>query len=563
MKRKGFIFGIISLFIFILCSCGTKEPSLYAIIATLDLAEANSVISYDFNVPKELDYKDSSFEITWTSEARAITIKEQETTVLVDVDFDSLSSGLHYVVLTATIHRGVEEASKPFTITLSKDGDLGGKPNGGTIIDPDLGTTTDNFTFSKKEYDSRLGVDGPLTEEAFPSIGNPKMLVIPVNLKDSEKTPKNLKEIKTAFTGTSDATGWESVQSYYAKSSYGKLNMEITVLSEWFTPKYTASYYESYSDEESDGSTLILREALAHFDDKIDYSEYDYNNDGYIDGVWLIYNYDVNFDSDDSIFWAYTYWNYEETKYDGVEAYYYAWAGIDFMHPTTEEAGFYDPSDITVDAHTYIHETGHMMGLDDYYDYDESAGANSKGFYGCDMMDFNIGDHSAISKLLLGWVNPIIAEGKGTGTIDLKSFTTSGEFIIVADHKLNSIYDTYWTIEFYTNDGLNAHDKPFDSNTVSYGIRIMEIHAEKNLVNGQVEYNSGTYQTGFKYDNSDESIMFADGIYEKTPEAFNSFSVNADCLYQVNEAMKQNGIPFELVVNSMTGESANITITIK
>ncbi|MDE7213648.1 MAG: hypothetical protein K2N42_03610, partial [Anaeroplasmataceae bacterium] len=388
----------------------------------------------------------------------------------------------------------------------------------------------------------RLCDDGPLTEEAFPSIGNPKMLVIPVNLKSSEATPKNLREIKTAFLGTSDATGWESVQSYYQKSSYGKLNMEITVLNEWFTPSKAASYYNSYSDDESDGSTLILREALAHYDSKIDFSEYDYDKDGYIDGVWLIYNYDVNYNDDDSIFWAYTYWNFEENEYDGVKSYYYAWAGIDFMHPSAEDAQYYDPSDITIDAHTYIHETGHMLGLDDYYDYDENSGVNSYGLYGCDMMDYNIGDHCAISKLLLGWVTPTIAEGKGTGTIDLKPFTTSGEFIIVTDHTLNSIYDTYWIIEFYTNDGLNAHDRLYDSTGEAVGIRILEIHAEKNIVNGEVTENTGTYQTGFKYDNSDESKMFVDVIYEKNPSEFNSYSVDVDCLFQANETMKNTSV---------------------
>ncbi|MDE7106201.1 MAG: hypothetical protein K2O22_03460, partial [Anaeroplasmataceae bacterium] len=275
------------------------------------------------------------------------------------------------------------------------------------------------------------------------------------------------------------------------------------------------------------------------------------------------YNYDVNYDSDDSLFWAFTYWDYEEHEYDGVKSYYYAWAGIDFMHPTEDEAQFYDPSDITVDAHTYIHETGHMLGLDDYYDYDENSGVNSYGFYGCDMMDYNIGDHSSISKLLLGWVTPTIVEGKGTGTIDLKSFTTSGEFILIADHTLTSIYDSYWLIEFYTNDGLNAHDKPYDSNGEAYGIRILEIHAEKNIVKGEVTENSGTYQTGFKYDNSDESKMFVDVIYEKNPSEFNSYSVDVDCLFQANESMKEASLPFELVVNSISSEKATITITVK
>lgn len=558
MKRKTLSFILMGLILILMGACSTNsEPKLEDVIQSLDIKQSNEKVTSDFYVPKVMQYENKFYPVSWSSESSVMTITEEFQLVLIDIDFNTLAVGTHEDSITATIQKGKSQASKTFSFTLDKKDNNTGNGNTGT------GTTPEELSFTKKEFQNRLSEDGPLTERAFPSIGNPKMLVIPVNLNSAEATPKNLREIRTAFVGTEESTGWESVQSYYRKSSYGKLNMEITVLNEWFTPSKTASYYNSYSDEDCDGSTLILQEALAYYDNQIDFTEYDYDKDGYIDSVWLIYNYAVDFDSSDSLFWAFTYWNYQENEYDGVKSYYYAWAGIDFMHPTKEEAGYYDPTDITIDAHTYIHETGHLLGLDDYYDYDEDSGANSYGFYGCDMMDFNIGDHSAISKLLLGWVTPTIVEGKGEGSIELKSFTTSGEFIIVADHSLSTIYDSYWTIEFYTNDGLNAHDKPYDSAQTAYGIRIMEIHAEKNMVGGVVTENTGTYQTGFKYDNSDEDIMFADGIYEKTPSEYNEFSIDADCLYQANEAMKKAGIPFELIVNSMTNEKASITITIK
>lgn len=564
MKRKVLGIYLIGLFILVMTSCGSKSsPSLSTAIKSLEIKEYAQKVTEDFYVPKIMQYENDFYAITWSTDSDVITIKEEQNFVLIDIDFDKLSVGLHKADIVATIEQNQEQASKSFTIfpyiVESKPDD--NKPDDNKPDDnkPDSG----KLSFVKKEFSNRLDKDGPLTEEAFPSIGNPKMLVIPVNLKSSAATPKNLHEIKTAFSGTSEATGWESVQSFYQKSSYGKLNMEITVLNEWFTPSKAASYYDSYSSEDADGSTLILQEALEYYDSKIDFNEYDYDKDGYIDGVWLIYNYDVNYDNSDSLFWAFTYWDYAEHEYDGVKSYYYAWAGIDFMHPTQDEAQFYDPSDITLDAHTYIHETGHMLGLDDYYDYDENSGANSYGLYGCDMMDYNIGDHCAISKLLLGWVTPTIVEGKGTGTVDLKSFTATGEFIIVADHTLSSIYDTYWIIEFYTNDGLNAHDKVYDSDGEALGIRILEIHAEKNVVKGEVTENSGTYQTGFKYDNSDESKMFVDVIYEKDPTEFNTYSIDVDCLFQANESMKETSVPFELVVNSLTSEKATITITIK
>ena len=571
MKKIALILCVFLCFCFCSCDLLGETTQLQEVLNELELEENNKEIKEDFILDKQLVEDGKTYNIIWSTNSTHISFKDEKLYYLVDIDFASVE-GRTKVILTATITEGEEIASKSFqffingtggsnTSTSSQENSGSQSSAGGSGETPT--PDTDTIKATKTKFNNRLDTDGPLTEEAFPSVGKPKMLVIPINLDSAQKTDANLQEIKKAFIGSEAETGWESVKSYYYESSYGKLDMQIEVVNEWFTPSKIASYYNNYSYNEEDGSVLILREALAYYNSRYDYNDYDYDKDGFIDGVWLIYNCAVNYLDDNSLFWAFTSWNYDETKYDGTEAYYYAWAGIDFMHPSAEEAGYYDPSDIKIDAHTYIHETGHLMGLDDYYDYNEMSGVNSYGFYGCDMMDGNIGDHAAINKLLLGWVEPTVVTGKGNITLDMKPFATAGEFIIIADHKLNSIYDTYYTLEFYTNDGLNAHDKPFDSNFAPYGIRVMKIRAEKNIVNGSVEYNSGDYQTGFKYDNSDESVMFADGLYSSSPKAFNIYSADAACLFQTNEALNQTNLPFMLKVNSMNRSTANITITLK
>ena len=414
------------------------------------------------------------------------------------------------------------------------------------------------ISFENKTFDNRLDKDG-LTEGCFPSIGSPKLLVIPVNLEPKEATEENLLDIKIAFSGTEEETGFESVRTYYQKSSYGKLNIEPVVIEEWFTPAHSAKYYENYSSNSGDGSTLILREALEYYDSSIDYAEFDYNNDDYIDGVWLIYNCPVNY-FNDSLYWAFVYWDYSNNTYDGKTAYYYGFAGIDFIHPTIEEAASYDPTDIKVDAHTFIHETGHLLGLDDYYDYDDTKGP-SGGLYGADMMDANIGDHLPISKLLLGWVSPTIVSGFGEIELSLKPFSTSGEFLIISTHDLDSIYDSYYIVDYYTNDGLNTHDKPFSNNSIG-GIRVTEIHAEKNLYFGMVRLNSGDYQTGFKYDNSDEDKLFVNLIYDSKISYIDYYSLDIDTLFQVGEELKSKNIAFSLEVMSMEADVTSVVINI-
>ena len=70
-----------------------------------------------------------------------------------------------------------------------------------------------------------------------PSLGDSKILVIPVWFTDSDNFITNKEnvrnDIETSFAGTSEETGWESVCSYYAKDSFGRLNLEATV-SSWY-----------------------------------------------------------------------------------------------------------------------------------------------------------------------------------------------------------------------------------------------------------------------------------------------------------------------------------------
>lgn len=534
MVKKLILMIILSITLF-LSSCSLLDPDKILKEGYDNLILEQTVVARDFELPQSVS---TSFfwpiNVDWESSSSLITIDDD----IAKVNFISNKEKDTDVELLAKISFSNKSITKAFTVTIPKY---------------DL----DKLTSNKTNFGNRLDIDGPLTEGCLPSTGNPKVLVIPVNLDSDNKTDKLLNDIEIAFNGSSEETGYESVKTYYQKSSYGKLNIEFNVMKEWFTPKRNKRFYEYYYDDDTyaDGSTKILQEALAYFDNKINYSDYDLNNDDYIDSVWLIYNCDVDFEAE-SIYWAYTFWDYSDNVYDGKYACYYAFAGTDFMDPNVNIDESYDPKGITIDSHTYIHETGHLLGLEDYYDYDESKGATG-GLYGADMMDCNIGDHGVISKLLLGWVEPTIIAGPGSITLDLNAFSTTGDCIIVADRKLTSIYDSYYIIELYNNEGLNSFVKPIEG----YGIRITKINAEKNLVGGTLELNDGDYTCGFKYDNSDEKQLFVDLIYTGEVK-YNGYSLDNNILFTEKEILNNNEIFFELTVNKCNNQTANITIKI-
>lgn len=387
-------------------------------------------------------------------------------------------------------------------------------------------------------FTDNLKHNGPLTTGAFPSLGKPNLLVIPINFDQGNATPKVLADLNLAFNGSKDELGYYSVKEYYYVSSYGKLDMNIDVLDSFYTPEHSKNYYETYETALDTGSSLLLKEALSYYDEQIDYTKYDYDNDGYIDAVWLIYNCPVSFSGNSDFWWAYQTFNLTEEKYDGVEAFYYAFAGTDFMYDKYHVA--YDPTNILIDAHTYIHETGHLMGLDDYYDYDSNRGLDDPGTYAADMMDSTFGDHGPISKLLLGWISPTIINADFNGTIE--SFASTGNTYLITDSFRGTIYDSYYLLILYDETGINGLDRPLNFTSNNTGLLLYEVHAEINYDSkGEITYNGGSYSTGFKYDNSDtykkfvrmipslgtleNSILLKEGTSLKTSDMFFTLTV--------------------------------------
>lgn len=322
----------------------------------------------------------------------------------------------------------------------------------------------------------------------LPSTGNSKALVIPVEFIDY-KAKTNMKEnLEKAFFGTSEDTGWESLSSYYYESSYGKLNIEGTVLDVYNTNK-TSTYYNRKFKEGENADYLIIKSALEYYDNVINYDEYDSNKDGYIDSLYIVYTTPIDYVNDNSLWWAYTYEYYTDDYeyYDNTEADFYCFLGYNFLFEKTASGKY-----IKLNTETIIHETGHLLGLDDYYDYDESRGP-AGGLGGGDMMDYNVGDHNPFSKMLMGWVSPYIVND--TCSITLDPFYLSGKCILLTD-EFSTIFDEYYLIDYYCPLGLNMLEAGYNGLFGTSGIRVYQVDA--TLTNKDVfnaidiyQYNNG------------------------------------------------------------------------
>lgn len=321
------------------------------------------------------------------------------------------------------------------------------------------------------------------------SLGDQKILVVPIVFTDSSSqalaTSSYKKAIQNTFFGKSSDTGWESVASFYEKSSYGKLNLSGEV-TDYFHLGMSVSELENKAiDDYSywDQTHYVLEAVYDHYSTVNNgalLKEYDQDGDGYVDAVWLVYMASINQRSD--VFWAYQYfWNhYPNLAIPTFNAY--AWASYQFMN----DGGGYNYNN--VDAHTFIHETGHLLSLEDYYDYDGKTAPAG----GIDMMDYNIVDHNMFSKYILNWNQPLVV--KDTTQIKLDPAQKNGDFILLNLNWNGHAYDEYIVIEYYTPTGLNQKDSSGNGydGVVGFsqnGIKMYHIDARLvSITNGRSTY---------------------------------------------------------------------------
>lgn len=330
-------------------------------------------------------------------------------------------------------------------------------------------------TLSKRqsinEYEvSQFGMSG------LPSTGTYDVLVVPVEIQNVPFEASYKTKLDKVFNGTSEDTGWESVASYYYKSSFGLLDLNFDILDKHITSN-VKSYYEGKGQ---DGDQHAILDALTALDSTIDFSKYDSNNDGVIDSIIFIYSTDYNYDVDP--WWAWVYVSNPDivgsvSELDGKNFEYYFWASYDFMNDALP-----GNSDLILNSETYIHELGHLMGIVDFYPYEGNNQYGPMG--GFDMMDANAGDHGPFNKLVFGWLQPLVAQ-KGTYQVTLDSYSTDTDglnstlLIPFNSGDLNdgNAFDEYLLVMFYTPNGLYSAHSGLEYVPSNAGIVVYHIDA--------------------------------------------------------------------------------------
>ena len=441
----------------------------------------------------------------------------------------------------------------------------------------------------------------------LPTTGEVKLLVIPVTFTDyrcGNVCATRKEQIRKTFFGAANETSWQSVKSYYETSSYGALTL-TGVVTDWFDSGWSSSEFAELTTSEGpydyafDPTWAMLDAAVTFAKNNLNsnLTEYDTDNDGFIDSVYMVYNNPNSSNAfypgaGDNVYWAYTYWhynNYFEADLNSPVGMTLVWSSFDFMFEGYGVNG--------LDAHTYIHELGHAFGLDDYYTYTEDDWGAAGGL---DMMDYNVLDHNAFSKYLLGWTNPYVLTGnQTTTTVTLRPFESSGDFFLLGNNWNGSAFDNYLVFEFYTPTGLNQKDSQaiYPGNNVRGftvpGIKIYHVDARlgrfSNSTGDFLGYtdtlnNSGSYPM-FAHSNSleytaDENYKlihliekngtntFINGSIASNStlfrqgETFNPTTTHSSFFYhQVGKFNDQSAIGYSVSVATLTANAVTLTVT--
>jgi len=339
----------------------------------------------------------------------------------------------------------------------------------------------------------KLPITGPSTRVLpsgvggqMPSLGNVKMLVLMIDFSDFPH--KNSKEDMVESIKGESAV---SFKSFFSESSYNKLDLEPTVLGWYRSKKSRANIVQNTAGREE-----LIKEALNYYEAQgHDFSQYDNNNDGYVDYLAVFWTGPDNGWA--NFWWAYSTGFSSTIELDGVKFSNYTWQWESTNMSTLE------------------HETGHALGLPDLYDYSADAGPNG-GLGGYGLMAGSWGDFNPYFKWLLDWSTPRImsaAEERITlepsalrdtdsSVVIWKNASKSNphsEFFLVANKwrvGLDSSIHTDGLIIYHVDGSLNASNrwKYNNSYTEHKFMRIMEADGLEEIEQGHW-VDAGDYYT--------------------------------------------------------------------
>lgn len=214
--------------------------------------------------------------------------------------------------------------------------------------------------------------------ERNPAIGSRKALIILMQFRDT-KFIKSTNDFLRLFNeqGYQEDGAMGSVYDYYQWASYGQLQLTSDVLGP-FTAQNNMSYYGGNTGIGGNDRNPyeLFSEALEEAVKVVTLSDYDADNDGYVDNIHIIYaGYGEEAGASANAIWAHEM-TFRTITIQGMK--------IDRYSCAPELRGNKGSGISRIGPH--CHEIGHALGAMDYYDTDYETGGKYQGTGKWDIM---------------------------------------------------------------------------------------------------------------------------------------------------------------------------------
>jgi M6 family metalloprotease-like protein len=375
----------------------------------------------------------------------------------------------------------------------------------------------------------------PPAWRGMPTSGTVKVLVVLIAFSDYPYSNSQASIDDKMFGDGDGGFPRESLHNYYWRASYNDLDIQGTTL-----PWYTTAYPRSSVTQTTTGRQDLIKEVLNAADAAgHDFAQYDNDGDGAVDYFLVLWTGPAGA-------WASFWWGYMTSfgdatyTLDGKRLDSYSWQWEANPYP-----GTFSPR-------VTIHETGHALGLPDYYDYDDTVGPDG-GVGGLDMMDANWGDHNCFSKFLLDWIDPVVY-GSGTRTETLDASGSARDAVVFMTAAPSDQFGEFFMVQ---NRHRVENDTPFPSN----GLLVWHVDSRLNVAG-----------TNFLYNNSYTShkllrLMEADGLEEIELD----LAADAGDYYNAGEGIspatspstyKYDGTPSLMSLRNISADGASMTVEV-
>ena len=286
--------------------------------------------------------------------------------------------------------------------------------------------------------------------KVFTPKGTKKLIMILIEYTDVQFTKTRKDFVDLMNTQDYNMNGAQGcVRQYFSEMSYNQFNVTTDVAPNIYTADYDMAHYGAPNGSAHDiRANDLMKEAIQKADPDVDYTQYDNDNDGSIDGVYIIYA------------------GYGEATGGGVNTIWPHAGGVTGTFDTKTASKYSCSNELNTNGTltsigVICHEFGHVCGAPDYYDTNDADGGSFTGTGNWDLMCYGVYNGSPsgsqpahfnpFEKIRAGWLTPITLATPIKIT-DMPDITTTP---VVYKYNTNTDGE-YYLMENRQKTGFNA-----------------------------------------------------------------------------------------------------------